>query len=449
MPPVIFYKGFIMRGMKLKLGLVCLSALLLVCLAGCTAKQAPSSDPATADSGAAATTAYDSAKAVIKPESGKLNGNILEFMAGPEGKVVEFVYGAFTEGQNELSGNKLTIKGGVIADSAYGAYTEGRAENNKVVVTGGRIGRRVEGGHGRQGSRGNELVFEGGSVENAYGGYSSDGPADDNKLVVRGGTIADDAQAGLSLRGSAANNTLTMEGGLVTDQLYGGYGMEGPATGNTAIVSGGAVKGDVNGAVSSTHEATGNTLILRGSPQIGGSVYGAFAVGEYGNEPDDVTGNKILLEGFKGALGDIWNAEQVSIDKSSRLANRERELNFYNCVNFKNDGVIALSEYGQAYLEISKYSGKGSFEIDGLVGITIKGGELSAPLRIKINPAEHFQELKSFDEVALVELRSGKFGKGLTADTAVQLLNNKVGDMTLRLRHMESGGTHTWLLSGE
>ena len=432
---------------KLKYWLVCLFALALACLAGCTARQTPSSDLEAADSGPATTATYGSAEGVVEPEGGKLNGNKLEFDAGPGGKAVEFVYGAVTEGQAEVSGNKLTIKGGVIADSAYGAYTEGRAKNNKVLVTGGQIGRRVEGGHGRQGSQGNELIFAGGRVENAYGGYSSDGPADNNKLVLRGGTISDDAQAGLSLRGSAANNTLVMEDGLVQDQLYGGYGMEGPATGNTAIVSGGVVKGDVNGAVSSTHAATGNTVILRGEPQIGGAVYGAFAVGEYGNNPDDVTGNKILLEGFAGALGDIWNAEQVSIDKNSRLVNRERDLNFYHCVNFKHDGIISLDEDAQAYLEIDKYSGKGSFELEPLAFITIKGGDLNAPLRIRIIPSESLRTSKSF-EVTLVELRGGKFGKGLTADTAVQLLNNKVGEMTLHLRHMKSGGNHSWILSG-
>lgn len=133
-------------------------------------------------------------------------------MAGPEGKVVEFVYGAFTEGQNELSGNKLTDKGGVIADSAYGAYTPkaGPKTTKLWLRAAGSAGAWKAGTAGRAAGAMNLSLKA--AAWRTHGGYSSDGPADDNKLVVRGGTIADDAQAGLSLRGSAANNTLTMEG---------------------------------------------------------------------------------------------------------------------------------------------------------------------------------------------------------------------------------------------
>ncbi len=443
-----------MRVRMFRVLVLCLLIMSGAGLLACKARQAPSADLAVA--GSAAAVASDSgytadagyAADVVAPEGGKLSGNELMFNEGPGGRAVTYVYGAYSEGSDELTGNKLTVAGGEIEDSAYGAYTEGWAKNNKVLVAGGRIARRVEGGHGRQGSKDNELIFAGGRVEGAYGGYSSDGPADNNRLVVRGGTITDDAQAGLSLRGSAVNNTLIVEGGVIEDQAYGGYGMEGPATGNTTIVSGGVIRGDAQGAVSSTHQATGNTLILRGSPQIGGSVYGAFAVAEYGDSPDDVTGNKILLEGFNGALGDLWNAEEVRIDKNSRLANRERDLNFYHCTSLKNDGVIALSEDTQAYLEVGKYSGQGRFELEPLAFITIKGGELNAPLRIRIVASESLRTTRSF-EVALVELRGVRFGKGLSADNAVRLLNNKAGGLALRLRHAENGGDHSWILSGE
>ena len=435
-----------MRRMLLRVLEVGLLVLVLACFSGCAKK---TSSELAGEGGISTAPAYETSDVAIKPESGKLNGNKLVFGDDLDGKAVKFVYGAFTDGHGEVSGNKLTIAGGVITDSAYGAYTEGWAKNNKVLVTGGQIRSRVEGGHGRQGSQGNELIFAGGSVENAYGGYSSDGSADNNRLVVRGGTITDDAQGGLSLGSSAAGNTLVIEGGVIGDQAYGGYGMEGPATGNTTIVSGGVVKGDVQGAVSSTHAATGNTLILRGEPQIGGSAYGAFAVGEHGDEPDDVTGNKILLEGFRGALGDIWNAEQMNIDRNSRLANRESVLNVYNCRQLKNDGAIVFGESAQVYLEIGKYSGKGMFELETSSSIYIKGAALEAPLRIKIIASEPLRAFAAFDQVTLVELKGGKFGKGLTADNAVQLLNNKVGDLTLHLRHEERGGDHSWILSGK
>lgn len=442
-----------MRGLVFRFLILCLLVSGMG-LSACKARQAPPAELAGADSGAAvasdsADVASYSGNVMVAPESGKLNGNTLVFNEGPGGQAADYVYGAFTRGSEELTGNKLTVAGGEIADSAYGAYTEGWAKNNKVLVTGGRISKRVEGGHGRQGSKGNELIFEGGRVENAYGGYSSDGPADNNRLVVRGGTISDDAQAGLSLRGSAANNILIVEGGVIEDQAYGGYGMEGPATGNTTIVSGGVVKGDAQGAVSSTHAATDNTLILRGSPQIGGSVYGAFAVGERGDSPDDVTGNKILLEGFDGALSDLWNAEEVRIDKNSRLANRGRELNIYSCLHFKNDGVIVLGEYGQAYFEVGKYSGKGSFELESFASIIIQGAELNAPLRIKFSLSEPLSTSSAFSDGARVELRGVRLGKGLNVDNAVQLLNNKVGGLTLFLTHEESGDNYTWFLNGE
>ena len=437
---------------------LCLLALALVAFVGCKARQASSAnDLAATGSGAAANSSSDSAAGayassdeVVVAQGGKLKGNSLVFRQGPGGQPVRYVYGVRTDGNEEVSGNKLTISGGNILESAYGGYTEGWAKNNKVTVTSGDLGRRAEGGHGRQGSQGNELIFEGGKVENAYGGYSSDGPADNNRLVVSGGLISDDAQAGLSLRSSASGNTLVVEGGVIEDQAYGGYGMEGPATKNTTIVSGGVIKGDAQGAVSSTHQATGNTLILRGSPQIGGSLYGAFAVGERGDNPDDVTGNKILFEGYSGDLTDMWNAEEVRIDKNSRISNRIDRINVYDCVNFINDGVIVLGERAQAYLEIGKYSGKGSFEVDifSLVKITAKA--LNAPLRIKIDSSE---SLKPFDRnsVALVELSGAKFGRGLNAGNAVQLLNTKVGGLTLRLEHElnEEEDTHYWYLSGE
>ncbi len=440
-----------MRGSTFKF--LAIGLLILACggFWGCKARQAsPHIEPASTSNAAAQDDAseddFSAEKVDVEPRSGRLTDNKLVFGEGAGGTAARYVYGALTEGLDEVSGNTLFITGGLITDSAYGGYTEGWAKNNMVNVTGGKIAKRVEGGHGRQGSTGNQTYFENGETENVYGGYSADGPANNNRLVVRGGTIRDDAQAGLSLGSSAAGNTLVIEGGVIEDQAYGGYGMEGPATGNTTIVSGGVVEGDAQGAVSSTHEATGNTLILRGSPQIGGSVYGAFAVGEHGNDPDDVTGNKILLEGFSGALGDLWNAEHLSIDAGSRLSSRANGLNFYNCLNVKNNGVIIASGKVDVYFESANYSGKGGFELTPGAYITMGAGKLNAPLRIKISSDG---TLQPFSHVQLVELRKAVLGRGLTAANAVQLLNPKVGGLTLRLEHEESNGGHFWYLSGK
>ena len=423
-------------------------------LIGCKARQAASGSGAGADS---QTAAVDSGAepyadpymaprdAVVAPEGGKLTGNKLVF-GDASGDTARNVYGTYTEGNGEVSGNTLTIKGGVITDSAYGAYSNGWAKNNKVVITGGKITDRLEGGHGRQGSQGNEIVFAGGSAENAYGGYSADGPADNNRLVLRGGTVKDDAQAGLSLRSSASGNTLIMEGGVVEDQVYGGYGMEGPATGNTTIVSGGTIADDAQGAVSSTHAATGNTLILRGSPKIGGSLYGAFAVGEYGDKPDDITGNKILFEGFNGELGDIWNAETLNIDAESRIASRESVLNFYDCRNVNNDGVIAAAQGVEVYFDTVDYGGKGRFELAPDASILMSTGKLKAPLRIEIKAPG---QLVPFSRALLVELRNIKLGAGLKPGTAVQLVSFTAGGLSLRLEHEEAGGSHYWYVSGQ
>ncbi len=444
-----------MRRSLLRFLVLGLFALALSGFTGCKARQAASGSDAGAGS---QTAAVDSGAepyadpymaprdAVVAPEGGKLTGNKLVFGA-PPGDTARNVYGTYTEGNGEVSGNTLTIKGGVIADSAYGAYSEGGwAKNNKAVVTGGKIGDRLEGGHGRQGSQGNELIFEGGSVVNAYGGYSSDGPANNNRLVLRGGSIEDDAQAGLSLRSSASGNTLIMEGGVVGDQVYGGYGMEGPATGNTAIISGGAIADDAQGAVSSTHAATGNTLILRGSPKIGGSLYGAFAVGEYGDKPDDITGNKILFEGFSGELGDIWNAEKLRIDAQSRIASRGGNLNFYDCRSVINDGVIAAAQGVEVYFDTADYGGKGRFELAPEASILMSTGKLKAPLRIEIKAPG---QLTPFSRALLVELRNIKLGSGLNYTNAVRLVNATAGGLSLKLEHEEAESSHYWYVSGQ
>ena len=432
---------------------VCLVVFSMVALAGCKARQAASSDALAGGVNADRNAAYDGNSApqdsglpideAVMPGGGRVSDNELSFGQGQRARCV---YGVYVESRSDAINNRLNISGGEIADSAYGAFTEGRAMRNKVTVMGGKIGRRVEGGHGREGSTENELIFAGGSVENAYGGYSSDGPADNNRLVVRGGLITDDAQAGLSLRSSASGNTLVVEGGVIEDQAYGGYGMEGPATGNTTIVSGGVIKGDAQGAVSSTHQATGNTLILRGSPQIGGSLYGAFAVSEHGDSPDDITGNKILFEGFTGALGDIWNAEEVRIDAKSRIANRERVLNFYACRQVKNDGIIAAAQGEKIHLMVDSYSGKGGFELEPGAALVLELKELNAPLRLKIKADG---QLRPFSRLPVVDLQAGALGKGMTYDNAVQLLDGKAGGLILRLEREQDGSGYLWYLSGE
>ena len=427
-----------------KLIIICALGLTLLGLAGCQPRPAPSSDP-LAGGGAGATQDAGSlaSEGEVMPAGGRVSGNELEFGQGRRAAVV---YGAYSEGREKATNNHLRISGGEITDSAYGAFTEGQALRNKLTVTGGVIKGRLESGHGRQGSADNEFVFAGGEAGSAYGGYSQDGPADNNVLVITGGVIHDDAHGGLSLRGSATGNTLRVEGGVINDQAYGGYGMEGPAKGNTTIVSGGVINSDAQGGISSTHEATDNTLILRGAPQIGGSVYGGFAVNEHGDNPEDIKGNKILLEGFNGALGDIWCAEKVNIDAGSRLSNREQALNFYDCRNVRNDGIIAASKGAEIYFDAVTYQGQGRFELVPGAYIKMNAGKLQSPLRIKITATG---AASPFSAIPIAELNNIKFGPDLDPATAVQLLDNNTGGLTLSLSHEQYGASHSWYLSGE
>ena len=429
----------------LKFGAAALVSALLV-LPACAAKQQATEsagdeyagpDPDDLD--------YAYSEVIISPPEGDLSGNTTVFGGTADTQSANVLYGAYTSSDATVSKNTVTISGGVITDSAYGAYTEGVAKNNTLTITAGKVVDRVEAGHGRTGSLENKVYLHGGSIGSLYGGYSSDGPADKNFLQVTGGRILDDAQGGLSLRSSATGNTVQIDGGVIEDQVYGGYGMEGPATGNTAIVTGGIIKSDVNGAVSSTHNATGNTVILRGSPQIGRSIYGAFAVDEYGDGPDDITGNRVLLEGFNAKLGDIWNAEEVKIDKASRLANRDSELNFYNCRKIVNDGVIAVSARSAVFLESSAYSGKGLFELERGANIEMRGGALDAPLRIKLVSSDSAQPFSRSLAAVLSEV---KYSRNVSPDKAVQLAESRLGGLTLTLEREKSGSYEYWYVSG-
>ena len=269
-------------------------------------------------------------------------------------KDINAVYGGYSEGSGNASGNRVDITNAdVKINRITGGYSlKGNADSNIVTINDATTtAENIYGGYTENGSaKGNEITISGESskVNNAYAAQTGLGNAESNKIAINGGSVHDayaavtdggDAIGNIATmtggkaeylagaatdygdnekaNGSAINNGVIMSGGTAQN-VYGGNTMYANATGNTVTISGKAVvtgSGDdgykdfdgsvtknfgVYGAhsgMNGSNENTGlgalsdNTVIIKDNAQVS-NAYGAYSYGD-----SEVSGNKVEITG--------------------------------------------------------------------------------------------------------------------------------------------------------
>ena len=232
--------------------------------------------------------------------TGRAKDNIVHIR---ENGKVEAAYGGVTYSGGDAVGNRVylhaggLVNGGVFGGSVDGA--SGSAEDNHVVVESGRVNDFIRGGNiddpaSTDHVTGNTVTIAGGVIDApVYGGYTNgSGNVTGNRVTITGGEIHGSVIGGDTFgSGNVTGNTVTITGGEIHRFVFGGAGHESAnVTGNTVTITGGEIHRFVfGGAGHESANVTGNTVTITGG-EIRDHVYGGFTNGN-----GDVTGNIVNI----------------------------------------------------------------------------------------------------------------------------------------------------------
>ena len=216
-------------------------------------------------------------------------------------KDINAVYGGYSEGSGNASGNRVDITNAdVKINRITGGYSlKGNADSNIVTINDATTtAENIYGGYTENGSaKGNGITISGESskVNNVYAAQTGLGKAESNKIAINGGSVHD-AYAAVTDGGDAIGNIATMTGGKA-EYLAGAatdYGdnenTNGSAINNGVIMSGGEVKEVAGGeAFEAGAEVRGNYVNMSGGTAQ--NVYGGNTM--YAN----ATGNTVTISG--------------------------------------------------------------------------------------------------------------------------------------------------------
>lgn len=134
-----------------------------------------------------------------------------------------FVFGGVNAGSDDVGGNTVVLKDGVVNQSVFGGFSRhGETANNAVTIAGGTV------------------------MGGVNGGVTEDGTANSNSVVMTGGYIMGNLQGGEGyVAGTANGNIVSMTGGTVAGSMSGGKTMDGTANNNSVTLTGGSVAFDI------------------------------------------------------------------------------------------------------------------------------------------------------------------------------------------------------------
>ena len=170
-----------------------------------------------------------------------------------KGTVDGVIGGTSGEGNAKPIGNTVNVSGGKVknVDGGLSFYSyvahQSFAEGNTVNISGDAEVNTVLGARavGNADIRKNTVTITGGTVENVMGGASSGGDVNENKVIISGGRIGTSeaniiigGNAPDSYEGNANNNTVEISGGTINSTIWGGRSVTGNAEGNTVTISG-------------------------------------------------------------------------------------------------------------------------------------------------------------------------------------------------------------------
>ena len=225
------------------------------------------------------------------------------------------VYGAFGAADTDnadaelatLTNNTVNITGGEVA-SAFGAFSEGNGDvsYNKVNVTGGTTGvvaegndrNELAGGYSVKGDViGNAVEITAGEVNNEEinGGKSEEGNANQNSVSITGGEITTSLiNGGYADSGTANENRVTIENVNIKDMendgidIYGGLATEGTVSGNKVTINDLSIERDTSDGHTEDIIAAGANGFDQSDADADG---GAGKVAPVSNNTLKITGN--------------------------------------------------------------------------------------------------------------------------------------------------------------
>ena len=264
--------------------------------------------------------------------TGRAKDNIVHIRSG--GTVYSAV-GGITYGGGDAVGNRVYLHAGGLVDvfvsggSVRGA--SGSAEDNHVVVESGSVNDFIHGGEiGDAASMGhvtgNTVTIAGGVIDApVYGGYNNgSGNVTRNEVTVTGGINGSVIGGDTFGSGNVTGNTVTITGGKINGSVFGGdtHG-SGNVTGNTVTITGGEIRDHVYGGFRNGDGDVKDNIVnigdgahdLAAGTRIDQSIYGGFNNGGSGT----ISGNILNVKASASAQN-IRNFDKINFHFTDTLS---------------------------------------------------------------------------------------------------------------------------------
>ena len=242
------------------------------------------------------------------------------------------VYGAFSRGGGDVTGNKVYIKGGTVGGEVFGGSADisGNVRDNEVHIEDGNVNHNIIGGYSYNGnSEHNTVTINGGTIDypsgygsQIYGGRSNSGDAENNTVTISGGAINPNPASSLKIYGGFTNGNGKKAKG--NDVTIGGTASFAD-TGNLDVYGGYAYSSD-----SSDTEASGNTVTIEKDATLS-------------SETSIVGGHAMKISPGSGIVPCTTNNNTVNILKAINvlciMGGSEKETNTGNTLNIGATGV--------------------------------------------------------------------------------------------------------------
>ncbi|MBO5636796.1 MAG: hypothetical protein J5906_04670, partial [Acidaminococcaceae bacterium] len=256
-----------------------------------------------------------------------------------KGTVDGVIGGTSGEGNAKPIGNTVNVSGGKVknVDGGLSFYSyvahQSFAEGNTVNISGDAEVETVSGARasGNADIQKNAVNITGGTVENVMGGASSGGDVNENKVIISGGRIGTSeaniiigGNAPDSSNGNANNNTVEISGGTINSTIWGGRSNSGNAEGNTVTISGSptfAASSGIHGAAAYDGDAKNNTVnILAKDFSIG------FLIGGEPGPSGTSSGNTLNIAAKGVTTGAVYGFQNMNFYLPSDIANNDTML---------------------------------------------------------------------------------------------------------------------------
>ncbi|MCF0246998.1 MAG: hypothetical protein HUJ86_00140, partial [Synergistes sp.] len=245
----------------------------------------------------------------------------------------------------DANDNKITITGGKIGNDDeqpnYQYFRDGDLFNlpdEDVDVTfdngdvyGGYVGMGDYTKQSVGSASSNEVTISGNSEikGSVFGGKTNSGSADYNVVKITGGSVDGDVYGG-DARKSGSNNSVSITNASIGESVYGGYG-SGSASNNTVNITGASIDGSVYGGEAGKGASSKNIVTITDST-VKEVITGGYS--DYSN----VTSNEVKISGGNITYVVGGNAEWGNvIGNSVEISNDANIVQVYGGITYYDD----------------------------------------------------------------------------------------------------------------